>query len=432
MQPSQFTIEVPRTGRQAEVWRKGGGRDLVFLPGPWGLSTWTPDLEALAQNYRVTVPFFPGFGRSDGEQDIRDILDAALHMFDVLEALRIHRPLLAGHSFGGMLAAEMAAICPREIDRLILLSPLGLWEEEHPVLDFFTLPPHELVKYLFHDLSHPAAVAMAVEPDPEDEALVDMFVDLIRCLSSAGRLLWPIPERGLVSRLDRITAPTLIVWGEGDELNPFHYARLFQKAIPGSRLRTFKNAGHLLTVEQARPVAAAIHQFIKGEVAPPPRIRKDPVRITISTLKNAARRAHTKVLAARAEESGAAKTESGGTAKKPAAKKPEAKKSEARKQVKQAAAKKSAPKKSAPKKPAKKSAPKKSAPKKSAKKAAAKKPVKKGSAKKPVKKSAPKKSAPKKSAKKVAPKKSAPQKSVKKSVKKPASAAKAKKKKSRR
>lgn len=423
MQPSQFMIEVPRTGRQVEVWRKGGGRDLVFLHGPWGLPAWTPDLEALAQNYRVTVPFFPGFARSDGEDGIYDVLDAVLHMYDVLEALRIQRPLLAGHSFGGMIAAEMAAVCPREIDRLILISPFGLWEEDHPGLDLFTYPPYELAKHVFFDPKHPAAVAMSVEPDPEDEGLVDMYVDLIRGLSSAGRLMWPIAERGLASRLDRIIAPTMIAWGEADELNPFHYARLFQKAIAGSKLRTFKNASHLLTVEQGKPLAAAIHQFIKGEATTPPRPRKEPVRVTLSALKNAARRAHSKVLAARAEGQEPAATARRPEPQKPEESNPAAKKAAATKKPsgKKSPPKKSSPKKASSRKPvsgktaAKKAAPKKPVPKKPAKKKAANKKAvpKKAAGKAKLKKAAPKKPAagrrpPKKAAAgKGAPKKSA-------------------------
>ena len=55
------------------------------------------------------------------------MLGVTLHSFDVLDALGLDRPILVGHSMGGMIAAEMAAIAPREVDRLGLIAPAGLW-----------------------------------------------------------------------------------------------------------------------------------------------------------------------------------------------------------------------------------------------------------------------------------------------------------------
>jgi pimeloyl-ACP methyl ester carboxylesterase len=48
--------------------------------------------------------------------------------------------------------------------------------------------------------------------------------------------LWPVPDRGLSKRLHRVTAPTLVIWGEDDALIPVHYAREFGRLISSSRV----------------------------------------------------------------------------------------------------------------------------------------------------------------------------------------------------
>src|SRR5207249_4552452 len=96
-------------------------------------------------------------GQSTGLEHLDDQLDLVLHCFDVMEALDLQRPYVLGESMGGWMAAEMAALRPRDIGRLALAAPIGLWRDEAPVADMFGMMPHELVPHLFHDQSCPAA-----------------------------------------------------------------------------------------------------------------------------------------------------------------------------------------------------------------------------------------------------------------------------------
>jgi pimeloyl-ACP methyl ester carboxylesterase len=73
-----------------------------------------PLIAALATKYRVVAPLLPGYGESGGEDGLRDMLDVTLHCLDVLEALKLRKPIVVGHSMGGMIAAEMAAIAHTE------------------------------------------------------------------------------------------------------------------------------------------------------------------------------------------------------------------------------------------------------------------------------------------------------------------------------
>ena len=236
----------------------GSGADLVFLHGAGGVAADDPFLARLATRYRVHAPLLPGYGESAEAPSIRDMLDVTLHTFDVIEALGLRRPLLVGHSLGGMIAAEMAAIAPHEVERLVLISAAGLWIDAYPVPDFFSLLPWELPGLLFHD-AEAGQAAMTRNVDMSDpKFLVPFLVTNARQLGMAGKFLFPIPERGLAERLYRIQARTVLVWGDSDKVFPAPYAQAFKAGIAGAELVSVANAGHMVTVEQPDAVLAAI------------------------------------------------------------------------------------------------------------------------------------------------------------------------------
>src|SRR5204862_4883126 len=110
----------------------GDGQALVFLHGASGVAEDSPFLAALARRWGVFAPLLSGYGDSEGSESLRDMLDITLHTFDVIDALGLERPILVGHSMGGMIAAEMAAIAPREVERLALIAPGGAMARRPP------------------------------------------------------------------------------------------------------------------------------------------------------------------------------------------------------------------------------------------------------------------------------------------------------------
>ncbi len=254
---SRFLTLEP-SGRRIEVVEAGTGRDLLFLHGAGGHMPADPLIAALASQYRVVAPMLPGYGQSAGEDDLRDMLDVTLHTLDVLQALKLDQPIVVGHSMGGMIAAEMAAIARTEIDRLCLLAPAGLWIDEHPVVDIFTRLPYELPGLLFHDAEAGQKLLASGGNMDDPEFLKQFLVMNARRLGMAGKLLFPIPDRGLGQRLYRITADTLIVWGAEDVLIPPVYGNAFKKAISGSKLVKVSGAGHAVGQEKPQAVLEAI------------------------------------------------------------------------------------------------------------------------------------------------------------------------------
>jgi len=251
-----------KSGARIQVIEAGKGRDLLFLHGAGGHLPNDPLMAALAARYRVLAPLLPGYGDSTGEDDLRDMLDVTLHTLDVMEALKLKKPVVVGHSMGGMIAAEMAAIAHTEIDKLCLLAPAGLWLDEQPIVDIFTKLPYELPALLFHDAELGRRLMTAGGGDMGDPEFLKQFLIMnARRLGMAGKLLFPIPDRGLSQRLRRITARTLIVWGREDALIPPAYGEAFKKAISTARLVRIAKAGHAVGQEKPEAVLKAIRDF---------------------------------------------------------------------------------------------------------------------------------------------------------------------------
>jgi pimeloyl-ACP methyl ester carboxylesterase len=239
----------------------GSGPPLVFLHGAGGATAEDPLLNALAKSHTVYAPLIPGYGDSEECPEIRDMLDFTLHTWDVVAALGLKDPILVGHSMGGMIAAEMSAVAPNDVSRLALIAPAGLWDDDHPIADLFSTLPYEMPALLFHDAAAGAAMMTSGLSVEDPNFLQTYLVTNARQLGMAGRILFPIPERGLGGRLYRVKAKTVIVWGDSDKLIPPTYAHAFKKGIAGSQLVSIPEAGHLINLEKPDAVAQAIGQL---------------------------------------------------------------------------------------------------------------------------------------------------------------------------
>jgi pimeloyl-ACP methyl ester carboxylesterase len=236
----------------------GSGEPLVWLHGAGGMTPDDPILAALAARWHVYAPYLPGYGETEECGGLRDMLDFTLHTADVVAALGLRDPILAGHSMGGMIAAEMAALAPNDVSRLVLIAPAGLWLDDHPIPDMFALLPYEMPKYLFHDPEAGAKLMTAGLKMDDPEFLKAYLIRNARQLGMAGKLLFPIPERGLSGRLYRIRAKTVIVWGESDRMIPPIYGPAFAEAIAGARLITVREAGHMVVLENPAAIVEAV------------------------------------------------------------------------------------------------------------------------------------------------------------------------------
>jgi pimeloyl-ACP methyl ester carboxylesterase len=254
-----FTTETVRLpgGRAWELHVAGAGPDLVWLHGLDGFDPHDPALGRLAEEFRITAPVAPGFGGRDDLGEIDDIHDLALAYDDLLAARGISGAVLVGHSFGAMVAAEIAAHVPARAAHLVLLAPLGLWNDDDPVADVFAKRPPELQALLWAD-DDARQRAAAHLPDPKTPAGIEAALVRIQGLTAATRFMWPIPDRGLKKRLPRIAADTLAMFGAADGVVSPRYAADFAAGVPRFRSVVVEGAAHMLPYERPDEVARAV------------------------------------------------------------------------------------------------------------------------------------------------------------------------------
>jgi len=138
---------------------------------------------------------------------------------------------------------------------LALLAPFGIFDEAQPGLDIYALPSAERMSHLF---------AKGV-PDPFVERFAELGPDegpVARYLSdvAAASLLWPLGDRGNARRIHRIACPTLVLWGELDELLPVATSAAW--AEHGLPVEVVAGAGHLLEWDEPDGVAGRLVEFL--------------------------------------------------------------------------------------------------------------------------------------------------------------------------
>jgi pimeloyl-ACP methyl ester carboxylesterase len=240
----------------------GTGPALLYLHPADGLA-WNPFVVSLTESFTVFAPEFPGTSQGDpaAVERIDDMWDLVLAYEQGLREIGLRRPLVIGHSFGGMLAAELAATFPGIFERMALIDPIGLWRDDAPVGDWLTASGSELPGMLFADPDSPTARSLLAAP-PDPDTAVRAEAARIWATGCTGKFLWPVPDRGLIKRLHRISTPTLIVWGERDTLAPVIYAGEFCRRIADSRVAIIPGAAHLPHLEQPEATLAHLTRFL--------------------------------------------------------------------------------------------------------------------------------------------------------------------------
>src|SRR5215471_5058018 len=168
----KFSIELHQFG--------ASGEPLLFLHGAGGLTGVRRFMENLSKDFKVYAPHFPGYGESTGNEHIDDVIDAALFYHELMDELGIASANIVGHSMGGMLAAEVAALDTRRAKKLVLVGAAGLWLENDPIPDLFSTDLEELPAMLFHDPKSPLAQMMLALPWDNQELLTAMYVERTR------------------------------------------------------------------------------------------------------------------------------------------------------------------------------------------------------------------------------------------------------------
>jgi len=252
-EPQTTTVEV--NGFPCRVWSKGNGPKLGFLAGLGGLPRWIPFLDKLSETRTVIAPSLPGYPGATGHSVLDTHLDWIVAVRQLLGKADLSGSDLVGASVGGAFAAEMAAIFPGTVKKLVLIAPFGLFDEAEPATDPWAQRGDNVAGLMCAEAEQWKALVSA----PEGANSVEWPIEMTRASEAAARAFWPLGNTKLEKRLALIEAPTLVLWGEQDRILPKSYAEKFVAGINGStRGRAIADAGHLAYLDQPEAAARAV------------------------------------------------------------------------------------------------------------------------------------------------------------------------------
>lgn len=256
--PATRSERMAFPGGTLSVRRQGQGTPLLYLHDAGGASRWHGALDAWSREHDLVVPDHPGFGASDELDGVDTVGDLVYLYLDLLDRLEIERAHLAGGSFGGWIAAELAVHSPTRFRSLTLLSPVGLRIPEHPITDLFLMGPDELATALYHD---PKIAAAAFPPDTPVEDILRAYRDM----GALALFTWSpfMSNPKLEQRLHHARIPTLVVWPEHDRVVPRAHAERYASRIPGARLAIVKDCGHAMYYERPEPFVSLVRDFLR-------------------------------------------------------------------------------------------------------------------------------------------------------------------------
>jgi pimeloyl-ACP methyl ester carboxylesterase len=268
--PSQF-LDV--LGVRLHV-RDTGPRDapaLVLLHGfGSSLHTWEPWAQALEGRFRVIRLDLPGAGLTgaDPSGDYSDGRGVQI-LGALMDRLGVTRATCIGHSMGGRLAWRFAADHPERMDRLVLLAPDGF---ASPGFEYGKAPDVTLPVRAMQFILPKALLRMSLEPAYADPArispqIIDRYYDMMLAPQVRPALIARMQQLVLQEPtpwLQRITAPTLLLWGEKDAMIPVANAQDYLRAIRGSRLVVLPGLGHLPHEEAPETSMPALRSFLEG------------------------------------------------------------------------------------------------------------------------------------------------------------------------
>lgn len=252
---------------EIDLLETGAGRPLLFLHGGEGPDVVSADyLGKLGAHFRVIAPWHPGFGAHPRPPAFRDVADLAYFYLEFAETLALRDTVLAGASFGGWIAAEMALRGSAHFSRLALVDPFGVKagdRESRDIADFWSMTPAD-----WNDLAFVNATIVRDDPAMLTD---DQLIGLLRSRESMAYYGWrPFMHNPQLLRwLHLIRIPTLIVRGEQDRVVAADCHRLYADRIPGAQLQIIPGAGHFPHLEQPDAFVAAVTGFAN---------RSDPAR----------------------------------------------------------------------------------------------------------------------------------------------------------
>ncbi|MEO1051906.1 MAG: alpha/beta hydrolase [Bacteroidota bacterium] len=273
-------IKIRDDVEMAYMEQGSGSQTIIFIHGLGSYGpAWKKNVEMLSKQYRCIAVDLPGYGKSSKGNYEGSMAFFAEVLRDFIDALSLDKVTLVGHSMGGQISIVTSLFYPEKIEKLVLIAPAGFETFDEGEKDWFrsiltaravqVTPPMQIeinFAYNFYDM-----------PDDAQYMIKDRIA--MRSAKDFEGYCYIIPQcvRGMVDQpvfeeLSKITQPTLIIFGDSDNLIPNRFlnggrtetiAKAGHEQIKDSKLVMVPKAGHFVMYEKANVVNQEIATFLQ-------------------------------------------------------------------------------------------------------------------------------------------------------------------------
>ena len=225
----------------------GSGSDVVLLHG-WGqnIAMMKPIGDRLQKNHRITILDFPGFGESEEPKTALTVYDYCEILEELLKKLKVKKPVIMGHSFGGRIAIIYAS--RNEVEKVVLFGSPCIRKEVKPSLKLRMLKSLKKIPGI-NKLEVFAKNHMGSR-------------DYKNASEIMKKILVNVVNEDLSECAKKINVPTLLIWGDRDTEAPVEDAKELEKIIPDAGLIVLPNSTHYAYLENLPQVINILNNFL--------------------------------------------------------------------------------------------------------------------------------------------------------------------------
>lgn len=234
-----------------EIQQEGKGQDILLLHG-WGGNI--ESLKGLQENlseqgYRVTNISLPGFGNSEAPATAWSLKDFSLFLEELILELKLQKPIIIGHSFGGKIAMKLSLDHPNLISKLILINTSGIKQK------------NSLKKGISKSVSKLIGPLL---PNSAKRLLYKYVLGETDYVNSGAMkaTMAKIVEEHLDDKVANIEVETLIIWSSDDTYVPLWMGEKLNELIPNSSIKVIEGATHGLPLTDPKKVSKIINEWL--------------------------------------------------------------------------------------------------------------------------------------------------------------------------
>ena len=229
-------------------------------------TTWLRFARDLRCQAPLIIPDLPGHGQSTDSVDLDYSIAAQVkYLAQFMQALSITRAHLIGNSMGGAVGLGLAAAAPQQVASLILISAVGSGRYDTKLMEHVARIGRNLLVTIESEADFKNMLRFGMVKPPYLPGI--LLSALTRARMAKNRINEKVAadidrDMDQTAKLAQITVPSLIIWGDQDQILPLQNATLLAQGLVNSKKVVLKDIGHVPMVEAAKQVAALCSDFL--------------------------------------------------------------------------------------------------------------------------------------------------------------------------